>query len=120
MLTCLRGGPLVASFLWLATIPFAAQPAAFGAEPTPVPNHVLRRALDIHMGRIPRPARRKRVSSGPLYAALQASRALSARDMGANEPGVAPVPATRPRQAHPGMPERLYVPTARDRMDASP
>jgi hypothetical protein len=91
MLTYRRGAPL----LMLAVLSLATHPAT-AADPTPEPNHVLRRALDIHTGRLPRPAHRQRLSSGPLYAALQASRALTALSTTAAELAVAPTPATRP------------------------
>src|SRR5437879_1233590 len=62
--------PVIFAFLLLLVARATADPAA-------APNHVLHRALDIHQGRLPRPAHRQRLSSGPLYAVLQASRALA-------------------------------------------
>jgi len=76
---------------------FLLTPQAGAADPTPGTNRVLRRALDAHLGRLPRSAHRKRLSSGPLYAALQAARAAAPPHAANAELAVAPTPAARPR-----------------------
>ena len=93
MLRCLRGWSLPVVPVALSGVLWASPVIA--GDPMPVPNRVLRRALDIHLGRAPRVAHRMRLSSGPLYAALQASRALTAPGGSGAAEAAAATPAVR-------------------------
>lgn len=80
--------PLVLLLALLLIVPPAGA-AASGGEPA---NHVLKRALDIELGRVTRAKYEQGLSSGALYAVLAASGELDRRARSVRNPQVPPRP----------------------------